>query len=311
MGGESDHSSIYVVTPMKKLLSLIAALLVLAATLAAFWPVEPAPQKTVPPRDLTSESTASDRVAQVLVAAHRVQAGSFIHPEDLVWQTLPAAEEMNLPGLFLFGFTDTKALKGSLVTRTLESGQIVSSDDLVRPVQSHYLSAMMAPGMRAVTLALGREAASHGLIRPGNRVDVILTSKHARQHNAQGAEVTSNQSAEIILTDIKLLAIGAQVTDIAALNGTAAAQDNFDQVAVTFELAPRAAARLLLAHRLGELALVLRSAQGAPAGSEAVAPPQGSLIWAEQVASGQNPRAIPGHGVRISYGDGNDRNRQP
>nr|ABD57353.1 truncated FlpB [Aeromonas salmonicida subsp. salmonicida A449] len=39
---------------MKKLLSLIAALLVLAATLAAFWPVEPAPQKTVPPRDLTS-----------------------------------------------------------------------------------------------------------------------------------------------------------------------------------------------------------------------------------------------------------------
>lgn len=56
-------------------------------------------------------------------------------------------------------------------------------------------------------------------------MDVILTSKHARQHNAQ-AEVTSNQSAEIILTDIKLLATDAQVTDIAALNGTAAAYNN-------------------------------------------------------------------------------------
>ncbi|ABK37960.1 Flp pilus assembly protein CpaB [Aeromonas hydrophila] len=296
---------------MKKFFSLIAALLVLAAMLAAFWPVEPAPQTAVPPGEQAPEPAASARLAQVLVAAHRVQAGAFIHPEDLVWQTLPAAEEMNLPGLFLFGFTDTKALKGSLVTRTLEAGQIVSADDLVRPEQSHYLSAMMAPGMRAVTLALGREAASHGLIRPGNRVDVILTSKHTHQRNAQGAEVTSKQSAEIILTDIKLLAIDAQVTDIAALNGTVAAQDNFDQVAVTFELAPSAAARLLLAHRLGELALVLRSAQAAPTGSEAVTLPAGSLIWAEQVARGQNPRALPGHGVRISYGDGNDRNRQP
>lgn len=296
---------------MKKLFSLIAALLVLAAMLAAFWPVEPAPQMAVPPGEQAPEPAASARLAQVLVAAHRVQAGAFIHPEDLVWHTLPAAEEMNLPGLFLFGFTDTKALKGSLVTRTLEAGQIVSADDLVRPEQSHYLSAMMAPGMRAVTLALGREAASHGLIRPGNRVDVILTSKHTHQRNAQGAEVTSKQSAEIILTDIKLLAIDAQVTDIAALNGTVAAQDNFDQVAVTFELAPSAAARLLLAHRLGELALVLRSAQAAPTGSEAVTLPAGSLIWAEQVARGQNPRALPGHGVRISYGDGNDRNRQP
>ncbi|ATM00623.1 Flp pilus assembly protein CpaB [Aeromonas bestiarum] len=296
---------------MKKLFSLIAALLVLAAMLAAFWPVELAPQTAVPPGEQAPEPAASARLAQVLVAAHRVQAGAFIHPEDLVWQTLPAAEEMNLPGLFLFGFTDTKALKGSLVTRTLEAGQIVSADDLVRPEQSHYLSAMMAPGMRAVTLALGREAASHGLIRPGNRVDVILTSKHTHQRNAQGAEVTSKQSAEIILTDIKLLAIDAQVTDIAALNGTVAAQDNFDQVAVTFELAPSAAARLLLAHRLGDLALVLRSAQAAPTGSEAVTLPAGSLIWAEQVARGQNPRALPGHGVRISYGDGNDRNRQP
>ncbi|MGL5555970.1 MAG: Flp pilus assembly protein CpaB, partial [Aeromonas veronii] len=283
---------------MKKLFLLIAALLVLAAMLATLWPAEPAPQSGASPRDPPAESLAPDRVAQVLVAAHRVQAGSFIHPEDLRWQALPEAEERNLPGLFLFGFTDTKAIKGSLVTRTLEAGQIVSADDLVRPEQSHYLSAMMAPGMRAVTLALGREAASHGLIRPGNRVDVILTSKHARQHNAQGAEVTSNQSAEIILTDIKLLAIDAQVTDIVALNGNPAAQDNFDQVAVTFELPPWAAARLLLAHRLGELALVLRSAQSAPAGSPAMALPEGSLIWAEQVARGQNPRAIPGHGVK-------------
>lgn len=296
---------------MKKLFLLIAALLVLAAMLATLWPAEPAPQSGTSSQDPPAESLAPDRVAQVLVAAHRVQAGSFIHPEDLGWQALPEAEERNLPGLFLFGFTDTKALKGSLVTRTLEAGQIVSADDLVRPEQSHYLSAMMAPGMRAVTLALGREAASHGLIRPGNRVDVILTSKHARQHNAQGAGVTSNQSAEIILTDIKLLAIDAQVTDIVALNGNPAAQDNFDQVAVTFELPPRAAARLLLAHRLGELALVLRSAQSAPAGSPAMALPEGSLIWAEQVARGQNPRAIPGHGVKISYGDGNDRTRQP
>jgi len=288
---------------MKKLFLLIAALLVLAAMLATLWPAEPAPQSAASPRDAPAESLTPDRVAQVLVAAHRVQAGSFIHPEDLGWQALPEAEERNLPGLFLFGFTDTKALKGSLVTRTLEAGQIVSADDLVRPEQSHYLSAMMAPGMRAVTLALGREAASHGLVRPGNRVDVILTSKHARQHNAQGAEVTSNQSAEIILTDIKLLAIDAQVTDIAALNGNPAA--------VTFELPPRAAARLLLAHRLGELALVMRSAQSAPAGSPAMALPEGSLIWAEQVARGQNPRAIPGHGVKISYGDGNDRTRQP
>ncbi|KDM90076.1 Flp pilus assembly protein CpaB [Photobacterium galatheae] len=241
--------------------------------------------------------------ARILVASRPLQAGALLRTEDLRWADLPAADEGNLPGLFLQGFIQPEKLSGSLITRSVQTGQILSAEDVIRPEQSHYLSAMMAPGTRAVTLALTPEAVSHGLLRPGNRVDVILTSQNQNAGKLVGGETVSGLSAEQVLSDIKLLAIEAQLIDLGQHGMAAQGQQSFDLVNVTFELLPEEAAKLLLANKLGDLSLVLRGRRPALAHKESAAQ---KVVWAEQVSQNHNPKAIPTHGVRIAYGKSAD-----
>ncbi|MBD8513453.1 Flp pilus assembly protein CpaB [Photobacterium sp. CAU 1568] len=290
---------------MKKFLLFVIASGALLAALAVVWvqPAEsPSEQARAAEADNATERNRAEPVqnrARILVAAHPLQAGALLREEDLRWADLPASDEGNLPGLFLQGFIQSKNLSGSLITRSLQTGQILSAEDVIRPEQSHYLSAMMAPGTRAVTLALTPEAVSHGLLRPGNRVDVILTSNNSNAGKLVGDEAVSGLSAEQVLSDIKLLAIEAQLIDLGQRGASAKGQQQFDLVNVTFELLPEEAARLLLANKLGELSLVLRGRRPA---LDSMAATEQAVVWAEQVSQNHNPKAIPTHGVRIAYG---------
>ncbi|MDO6708221.1 Flp pilus assembly protein CpaB [Photobacterium sp. 1_MG-2023] len=295
---------------MKKILLFVIATGALLTALAFVWLQDGRSDEAVQQAaSSVNEPAASEPTrnrARILVAARPLQAGALLRTEDLRWADLPASDEGNLPGLFLQGFIQPEKLSGSLMTRTVQSGQILSAEDVIRPEQSHYLSAMMAPGTRAVTLALTPEAVSHGLLRPGNRVDVILTSQNENASKLVEGETVSGLSAEQVLSDIKLLAIEAQLIDLGQRGAAATAQSGFDLVNVTFELLPEEAATLLLANKLGDLSLVLRGRRSSLAHEESVAQ---KVVWAEQVSQNHNPKAIPTHGVRIAYGKSDDANK--
>ena len=76
------------------------------------------------------------------------------------------------------------------------------------PATGGFLAAVLAPGMRAVSLPINATSSNAGLIFPGDRVDLILTQTLA----APDGE-TIRRVSETVLRDIRIIAIGAETSD--------------------------------------------------------------------------------------------------
>lgn len=111
------------------------------------------------------------------------------------------------------------------------------------PNQAATLSSMLTSGKRAVTVRVDDVRGVAGFIQPGDLVDVVLIRTEA--------ESTNNQSySDIILQAAKVLAID-QITGERTDKPTVAK-------AVTLEVAPEDAQKILLASNIGRLSLILR-----------------------------------------------------
>ena len=64
---------------------------------------------------------------------------------------------------------------GALTKRAIEEGALITWDKIIVPGGPGFLTSMLAPGHRAVTVEVDRATTAANIIRPGDRVDVILT----------------------------------------------------------------------------------------------------------------------------------------
>jgi pilus assembly protein CpaB len=119
----------------------------------------------------------------------------------------------------------------------------VLSNKITGSGQRASLAAVLEPGMRAVTIRVDDVRGVAGFVRPGDRVDVILTQ------NVSGSAV-----ADVLLTNIKILAVD-QVANERQENPMVAR-------AVTAEVNTEQAQKLVLAQGVGSLSLVLRQPEG-------------------------------------------------
>lgn len=99
-----------------------------------------------------------------------------------------------------------------------------------------------------MTLELTQAGVSHGLLRPGNWVDVVLTNESYAESGS-----TPKYAATTVLEGVRLLAIGAVVTEFIAKQPVenVGNPNSYEPVRVTFEVSPSDAKHLLLAQRLG------------------------------------------------------------
>jgi pilus assembly protein CpaB len=111
--------------------------------------------------------------------------------------------------------------------------------------QRASLSALIDPGMRAVTLRVDDVRGVAGFVLPGDRVDVVLT-RH---------EAGDKAYADVLLQNAKVLAVDQLANE--RQEGPSVAK------AVTVEVSTEQAQKLVLAAGVGSLSLVLRQAGGA------------------------------------------------
>src|SRR5690349_23271292 len=102
---------------------------------------------------------------------------------------------------------------------------------------------MLAPGKRAVTVRVDDVRGVAGFIQPGDLVDVVLIRTMAESR-------TNDSYSEVILQSAKVLAID-QITGERTEQPTIAK-------AVTLEVTPEEAQKILLATNIGRLSLILR-----------------------------------------------------
>lgn len=206
---------------------------------------------------------------QVLVAAQALPAGSLLQPSQLASAAIPITGAPS--GVLVDTPQNRSGLAGSMVRSALTQGAPILDDQVIHPGDHGFLAAVLEPGMRAVTVAVDNVTGADGMIWPGDNVDVLLTQTVA------GAPDSKSIAAEVVLSNVRVIASGAQVVKDAST-----ANNNSVQT-VTLEVTPDQASRCLVATNLGKLSLIVHSAETTPGGpAKAQSAPQ--PVWAGDVS---------------------------
>ncbi|HAS6196382.1 TPA: Flp pilus assembly protein CpaB [Vibrio vulnificus] len=232
--------------------------------------------------------------AKVLTTNRALAKGSFIERESLVWKEVSLAERESLGEVFLQPVFELDQIAGSVAVQFIPADSVLSPEMLLRPEQSDFLSALVKPGMRAISIELDPMAAGLGLLRPGNKVDVLLTSQSEIDQDANGTPIYNNMAVETVLQNIHLLAIGNQYSPHQKPEKSA---KSYDPTSVTFEVSLQDAEKLVLASKLGELSLVLR---GNNDQTEVANKP---LKWAKDISGAYDLEQQPTQSVTVIRGN--------
>jgi pilus assembly protein CpaB len=227
----------------------------------------------------------------VLTAARTVPAGTLLRADDLRWVQLAGADIP--PDSFVRGQATEAEVLGAATRREFHSGEALVADQLIRPTDPGFLTAVLAPGMRATSIAVDAAEGGAGLIAPGDRVDVILTQTFADTSLSE----SQRSVGETILLNLRVIAID-QTTNVPGMSqpGTIHVPVTVEPrlpKTVTLEVSVHQAEVLMVAGQLGKLQLTLRSLADAtrPAGLTSPEP-----TWASEVSPALRSlsRGLPG-----------------
>jgi pilus assembly protein CpaB len=183
---------------------------------------------------------------RVLVAAGSLPPGTILERTHLVWQDWPAGG--NVEGYFTEAASKPEELVGAVVRHGLAQGAPLTRDGVIQPGDRSFLAAVLRPGYRAVSVAVSASTGVSGFIRPGDRVDVILS--RVSQGGANPSVAT-----DTILSGVRVVGVDQRVsseTSEVVVPETA-----------TLEVTRSQAEAIAAASELGKLSLALRSVAAA------------------------------------------------
>jgi pilus assembly protein CpaB len=158
------------------------------------------------------------------------------------------------------------SIVGAVARRRILANEPISPDQLIQRGDKSVGSAVVSPGMRAVSIKIRPDTASGGFIAPGDYVDVMLSIEWKAGTDENGNKLPEGTAmrlpdgdqmvevtTETVLRNVRVLAIdqslGRSAEEGAADIGKTA----------TLEVSLSDTEKLLTATKLGSIALVLRS----------------------------------------------------
>jgi pilus assembly protein CpaB len=185
---------------------------------------------------LTPVAKVEDKTTPVVVAALEIPFAQKIEPAQL--KTVPWPSASVPPG----AFTEVAQVEGKIANGTIYPNEVVIEGRVVEHQGGSSLAAMVAASMRAVTVRVNDVIGVGGFLLPGNRVDVIATRKDDNNRRSH---------SQTILQNLRVLAV----------DQTAASEEDKPVVvrAVTLEMTPKQAERLVKATDEGNVQLALRN----------------------------------------------------
>ena len=186
---------------------------------------------------------------EVLVADSDLPAGTFVKPQHIRWQRWPTDD---VPESYVLrGQRTEEEMVGAVVRHGIAAGEPITDGAVVKPGDRSFLAAVLAPGMRAVSVPVTPTASNSGLIFPGDRVDLILTQTLISGDGSGGA---TRRVSETVLENIRIIAMGTETGD-----DPKEGKSHEKAKTATFEVTPRQAELVALLTELGKLSLSLRS----------------------------------------------------
>jgi pilus assembly protein CpaB len=185
----------------------------------------------------------------VLIAKSEIALGQTVKPEDLQWQTWPAATASSSFIRRKDRPNATAEVTGSIARAPFIGGEPIREQKLVKADGSGFMAAILPTGTRAISVEISPETGAGGFILPNDRVDVVLTR---REKNLERPSLPDVVVSEIIFANIRVLAIDQAPKEKDGQNAVVGKT-------VTLELKPEQIPTLAAARQAGTLSLALRS----------------------------------------------------
>ncbi|GGX82968.1 Flp pilus assembly protein CpaB [Litchfieldella qijiaojingensis] len=187
-------------------------------------------------QEQNGEGDDESNMAKVVVAALQIPFGETVQASDLRMLELP-------PNAVPAGsFSDIESVAGRVSNQVIYPGEIVLEGRVAEHLGGSALAAVLEHGKRAMSVRVDDVVGVAGFLLPGNRVDVVSAKRNGDNRNV---------ASETILRNIKVLAVD-QI----------ASQERDGPVivrAVTVEVDPRQAEKLVEATQEGKVQLTLRN----------------------------------------------------
>jgi pilus assembly protein CpaB len=252
-------------------LSIIAVLLLATAALGLIGYNNLMPKPVVQVTESTPAPPPAPPPAPVtigyFVAARPLPAGTLAREEDF---TVRSVSPDRVPSGAIIDTPEVRiGLRGSLVRTFLDTGSLVTSQNVLRPRDRGFLASVLAPGTRAVSIKVDAESGVSGLIWPGDYVDVVVTHS-ATPTAAPPANKPSSASAlapqpssppgvsETVLRNVRIIAIDQEIMQGVPANNATAGKETHT---VSLQVAPGQVETITVAQHLGKLALAARAVE--------------------------------------------------
>jgi len=196
-----------------------------------------------------AEPVVQLQTVDVLVAKSDISLGQTVTPNEMSWQTWPAATASSS---FIRRSDRSEAIKeitGSIARSPFIAGEPIREPKLIKANGSGFMAAILPQGMRAISTEISPETGAGGFILPNDRVDVILTR---REKNPDPKATGDLVISEVKLSNIRVLAIDQAPKEKDGQNSVIGKT-------VTLELKPEQVPVLSAARQAGTLSLSLRS----------------------------------------------------
>ena len=131
-------------------------------------------------------------MSEVLVASSALSPGSPLTPASVRWQNWPQSS-VDPSFITRNAAPDiSKIVQGAVVRAPMMPGEPLSTTKIVHSDAAGYMSAMLMPGMRAVSIAISADTGAGGFILPNDRVDVLCTVQPQESHTAESGTILKN-----------------------------------------------------------------------------------------------------------------------
>ncbi len=200
-------------------------------------------------KKVVAEPVVQLQTIDVLVAKSDIALGQSVGPDEMQWQTWPAATASNSFIRRSERPDATTQIAGSIARSPFIAGEPIREPKLVKANGSGFMAAVLPGGMRAVSTEISPETGAGGFILPNDRVDVILSKREKNPDRANSVDIVNS---EVILSNIRVLAIDQAPREKDGQNSVIGKT-------ATLELKPGQAEALGRARQSGTISLALRS----------------------------------------------------
>jgi pilus assembly protein CpaB len=166
----------------------------------------------------------------------------------LRWQSWP--EGSLAPTYIVEGKRPMSDFVGAVARGSIAPGEPITDGKLVLAGTRGFMSAVLQPGTRAVSVPITATSAVSGFIYAGDRVDVLLTHVLVAEKGSSG----QHTATETVLRNARVIAMDQR------LDFSPGDKPDIGKTA-TLELTPKQSEIVTLAVKMGDLSLVLRSLQ--------------------------------------------------